>query len=628
MTKLLDLINKPDDLKKIPQTQLSDLAQEIRETIINTVSQTGGHLASSLGVVELTIALHYILNCPSDKIIWDVGHQCYAHKLLTGRKNKFMTLRQFEGISGFPCKSESECDPFGTGHSGTSISVALGMAIARDLNHRNNKIVAVIGDGSMTSGMAFEALNHAGHLKKDLIVILNDNEMFISPKVGALASYLTRIFSSPTYTRFREEFDNFLESIPKVGTKVHNIAKRFDENMRSLFAPGMIFEEMGFDYVGPTNGHNFNDLIKTIQNIALMKGPVLLHVITKKGKGYEPAEKFPVAFHGVDKFEILTGKALKITSDRPSYTKIFGDTMIELGKEYKNLVTITAAMPDGTGLANFSEVFPDRFFDVGIAEQHAVTLAAGMCNDGLKPVVAIYSTFLQRAFDQIIHDTCIQNLPVVFAIDRSGIVGQDGKTHQGIFDISYLRLIPNIIIMSPRDENELRHMLKTAIEYREHPIAIRYPRAEGLGIELDKELKILPIGKSEILVEGKDIVIFGFGFTVHLALIAAGILKEKHNICATVVNSRFAKPLDSDLIKKFAQEIPRFVTVEENTLIGGFGSAILEFLEQENLLSKVKVSRIGLPDKFIEHGHPKILRDKYNIKSDAIVSKVLEVMNN
>ncbi|MBI4651065.1 1-deoxy-D-xylulose-5-phosphate synthase [Candidatus Desantisbacteria bacterium] len=624
MGKLLDLINDPGDLKKINQSLLPQLAQEIRETIIETVSKTGGHLASSLGVVELTIALHYVLDTPQDKIIWDVGHQCYAHKLLTGRKDRFSTLRQHEGISGFPSTSESIYDVFDTGHSGTSISAALGMACARDLKKLNYKVAAVIGDGSMTSGIAFEALNNAGHLKKDLIVILNDNEMFISPKVGALASYLTRIFSNPAYTKFREEFDGFLKSIPKVGNKVHNIAKRFDENMRAIFAPGMIFEEMGFDYIGPTYGHDLNNLIKILQNITYMKGPVLFHIITKKGKGYAPAENFPVSYHGVDKFDIATGKVIKIAGERPSYTKIFSSTITQLGKKYNNLVAITAAMPDGTGLQDFANTYPDRFFDVGIAEQHAVTMAAGMCKQGLKPVVAIYSTFLQRAFDQIIHDVCIQNLPVIFAIDRSGIVGQDGKTHQGIFDISYLRLIPNLVIMSPKDENELRHMLKTAIEYNEHPVCIRYPRAEVLGVNMDEELKILPIGKSEVLKEGKDMAIFGFGFTVRIAEETATVLKEKHNISATVINTRFVKPLDTDLLKKLARDIPCFITIEENVLSGGFGSAIIEFLEQENMLSQVKIIRIGLPDKFIEHGHPEILRDKYNININSIVSRIIK----
>ncbi|MBI5418306.1 1-deoxy-D-xylulose-5-phosphate synthase [Candidatus Poribacteria bacterium] len=625
MDKLLDSINSPEDLKKIPQNSLPQLAQEIRETIIQSVSKTGGHLASSLGVVELTIALHYVFNSPRDKIIWDVGHQCYAHKLLTGRRKNFSTLRQYDGISGFPCKNENENDAFDAGHAGTSISAAIGFAIARDLNNLNNKVVAVIGDGSMTSGMAFEALNHAGHLKKDLIVILNDNEMFISPKVGALASYLTRMFSSPLYTRFREGFDNFLESIPKVGNKVHNIAKRFDENMRALFTPGLIFEEMGFDYVGPTNGHNFNDLVKTIQNITLMKGPILFHVLTKKGKGYVPAEKFPTMFHGVNNFDVETGKTIKIPGQNPSYTEVFGKTIIELAKENKKIVAITAAMPDGTGLQNFAVAFPDRFFDVGIAEQHAVTMAAGMCSNGLKPVVAIYSTFLQRAFDQILHDVCIQNLPVVFAIDRGGIVGQDGKTHQGIFDISYLRLIPNLVIMSPHDENELRHMLKTAIEYNKHPVCIRYPRAEGLGVKMDEKLNVLPIGKSEVLKEGKDIVLFGFGYTVNLVFETAKILDEKYNIHATVINARFVKPLDSELITKLANEIPNFITVEENVLSGGFGSAILELLEEESI-SNVKVTCMALPDKFIEHGDPKILREKYKMNIEAIIFKVVSLV--
>ncbi|MBI5417346.1 1-deoxy-D-xylulose-5-phosphate synthase, partial [Candidatus Poribacteria bacterium] len=590
MSMLLDSINKPKDLKNISQNELILLAEEIRKLIIETVSKTGGHLASSLGVVELTLALHYVLDCPNDKIIWDVGHQCYTHKIITGRRDKFSTLRQYEGISGFPSSGESIYDAFDTGHSGTSISAALGMAVARDIQKLNNKIVAVIGDGSMTSGIAFEALNQAGHLKKDIIIILNDNEMFISPKVGALASYLTRILSSPSYTRFREEFDGFLKSIPKIGNKVHNIAKRFDENMRTLLAPGMIFEELGFDYIGPTDGHNLPNLIRTNQNVVAMKGPILLHIITKKGKGYLPAEISPEAFHGVGNFDVNTGKVVKIKSPIPSYTEVFGNTIIELGYEHKNLVAITAAMPEGTGLNKFSSVFPDRFFDVGIAEQHAVTLAAGMCKSGIKPLVAIYSTFLQRAFDQIVHDVCIQNLPVIFAVDRGGIVGEDGKTHQGIFDISYLRFIPNIVIMLPKDENELQHMLKTAVEYNEHPVCIRYPRGGGLGVDLDKKLKPIPVGKGEVLKKGKDVVIFGLGFTVHLAEEAAKVLEEKYNIYSTVVNARFVKPLDAQLIKELAQNINYFVTIEENVLAGGFGSAVMEFLEQEDLC-QIKVSR-------------------------------------
>ncbi|MDH5174889.1 MAG: 1-deoxy-D-xylulose-5-phosphate synthase, partial [Elusimicrobiota bacterium] len=572
---VLELIDRPSDLRVIRKELLSQLAQEIREKIIKVTSQKGGHLASSLGTVELTIALHYVFDSPQDTIIWDVGHQAYAHKILTGRRESFSTLRQHGGISGFPTPNESEYDAFGVGHSCTAISAALGMACARDLSGNNNhKVMAVIGDGSMTGGMAFEALNNAGHLGKDLLVILNDNEMFISHRVGALAGYLTKLMTLGLVKKLERKVKKFLTRVSFWGIAILRVVRRF----KVLLFPGMLFEEMGFSYLGPIDGHNVHYLIEIFEKVKDMKGPVLIHVVTKKGKGYQPAEREPIKFHGTSPFNILTGETEK--SKIPSYTEVFSHALIDLAKANEKIIAITAAMPQGTGLDAFEKEFPKRYFDVGIAEQHAVTFAAGLARAGYRPVCAIYSTFLQRAFDQIIDDVCLQNLPVVFAIDRAGIVGEDGATHQGMFDLSYLRLIPNMVVMAPKDENELVHMLNTALSWN-FPCAIRFPRGEGVGVKLDRQYKVLPLGKGEVLAEGNDVAILAIGNTVHPCLLAQQRL-EAEGIRASLVNMRFVKPLDEDLIKKIVKKVHRIVTVEENTLYGGFGSGIKEILATDS----------------------------------------------
>ena len=622
--RLLDSINSPDDLKLLKPEQLPQLAEEIREEIINTVSKTGGHLASSLGVVELTIALHYIFDTPQDKIVWDVGHQSYAHKILTGRRERFHTLRQHGGISGFPRREESVYDVFNVGHSSTSLSAALGMAEARCFKGEKHKVLAVIGDGSLTAGLAWEGLNQAGHMKKDLIVILNDNELSISPNVGALSAYLTRIITGQFYNRFVNEMTAFIKTIPGIGRSVLKVVKQSEELLKRLLAPGLIFEELGFRYIGPISGHRFDHLLENLGNIKILNGPIIVHVLTNKGKGYEPAEKDPVRFHGTGPFDVKTGKSLSKKALAPTYTKVFAKTLIKLAREDKSIVAITAGMSSGTGLDELNKEFPERFYDVGIAEQHAITFAAGMAAEGLRPVTAIYSTFLQRSYDQILHDVCYQKLPVVFILDRAGIVGEDGATHNGLFDLSYLRSIPNIVIMAPKDENELQHMLKTALQCN-GPVAIRFPRGGGYGVELDEELKTLAIGKSEVLQRGGDIVILAVGATVYPALYAAKKLGEE-KIEVSVVNSRFVKPLDKDLICDLAQKTGKVITVEENVLPGGFGSSILEVLG-EMVIQGVRVKCLGINDVFVEHGSQSILRKKYGLDTEGIVHSAREIMD-
>lgn len=623
-SRLLDRIDSPSQLKQLPEESLPQLAEEIREAIIDTVSQTGGHLASSLGSVELTIALHYIFDTPQDKIIWDVGHQSYAHKLLTGRRDKFSTLRQYGGISGFPRRSEGPYDVFDVGHSGTAISAALGIAEAEKHKHEHHNIIAVIGDGSITTGISFEGLNQVGHLKSNLIVILNDNEMSISPSVGALASYLSRIITGQAYNRLHKEVMEFLKTIPSVGPTLVRAAKHAEESLRGFIVPGLLFEELGFKYAGPIQGHNLNRLIENLRNIKnLQVRPILLHVITTKGKGYAPAEKDPETFHGVGPFDKATGKPREPKEPLKNYTDIFSETLVELAQEDERIIAISAGMTTGTGLAKFKQLFPDRFYDVGIAEQHAVTFAAGLAAEGLRPVAAIYSTFLQRAYDQIVQDVCLQNHPVVFAIDRGGIVGEDGATHQGLFDFSYLRHIPNLVIMAPKDENELRHMLHTALKLK-NPTAIRYPRGKVEGVEIDQAMKTIPPGKAEMLYQGSDVVIFAIGSTVLPALSAAVLLKDK-GINATVVNSRFIKPLDEALICNLAQKIRMVLTVEENMLAGGFGSAILETLEMHGI-EGIKVKRIGIPDEFVEHGPQKLLRKKHGLDDTGIFQATFSLL--
>lgn len=622
---LLEKINSPDDLRKLPRSDLPFLAKEIRKIIVDVVSKNGGHLASSLGAVELAIAVHYVFNTPVDKVIWDVGHQSYAHKILTGRKSRFHTLRKLDGISGFTRSSESDFDAFSTGHSGTSISAGLGIACAKHLKNETSKVIAIIGDGSMTSGLAFEGLNQAGdtHKDKDIIVILNDNDMSISRNVGALSSFLSRKLSTKRMQELRKDFKSFLRSLPKVGDDIYQIAKRTEDSFKTFVTPGMLFEAYNFEYFGPINGHNLNHLIDILNNIKYLKEPVLLHVTTIKGKGYTPAEKNPVYFHGCGSFDPKTGNSIRKSDLTPTYTEVFGDAMVELAEKDKKIVAVTAAMPEGTGLVKFAEAYPDRFFDVGIAEQHGVTFAAGLATEGFKPVVAIYSTFLQRAYDQILHDVCLEALPVVFAIDRGGIVGEDGATHHGLFDLSYLRSLPNMTVMAPKDENELRRMLITALSHK-GPIAIRYPRGKVTVSKKKEKNALISIGKGEILNKGDDIIIFCIGRSVCEALSAYSELL-KLGISTTIVNCRFVKPLDTDLICSLAGKIPRIITVEDNVLQGGFGSAVLECLNDNNITS-FSLKRIGIADTFVEHGSQNLLRAKYGIDAQAIVNTAKELM--
>ena len=616
-SSLLEQVHSPVDIRDFSIDDLKELAQDIRDTIVKTVSRTGGHLAPSLGVVELTIALHYIFDTPKDKIIWDVGHQSYAHKLLTGRQDQFATLRQFKGMSGFPKRKESEYDAFETGHSSTSISAATGITLGKLLKHDNKRAIAVIGDGSMTAGMAFEALNHAGHLDKDLIVILNDNEMSISPNVGAMSSFLSRKLTGKTMSRVKNHLVEKL-GISDVGENILNILRKSEESFKSFFTPGMLFEAFKFNYIGPIDGHNIEDLLETLETVRdTSQGPMLIHVLTKKGKGYEPAEKNPDVFHGIGPFDILSGKPH--SSNGPvTYTKVFGDTISKLARKDERIVAISAAMVSGTGLSEFSEEFPDRFFDVGIAEQHALTFAAGLASEGLRPVVAIYSTFYQRALDQIIHDICIPNLSVTLAIDRAGVVGDDGPTHHGTFDISFLSFIPNMVIMAPKDETELQHMLYTSIEYN-GPSAVRYPRGAGEDRPTKEcdEMQLLPIGKGELLLEGDDILLLPVGNRVYPALDAAQELKEI-GISASVINPRFIKPLDGDLIEKWAIHTGKVITIEDNSKMGGFGSSVLELLSSRGI-SFVHTQILGHPDNFIEHGPQKTLWKNSLIDTSAIV---------
>lgn len=628
MFKLLDAINTPDDLKKLAVENLPAVAEEIREEIVGVISKTGGHLASSLGAVDLAVALHYVFNTPKDKIIWDVGHQAYAHKILTGRREQFSTIRQFGGISGFPKITESVYDAFGTGHSSTSISAAMGMAAARDLQCENYKVIAIIGDGSLTAGLAFEGLNQAGHLKKDIIVILNDNEMSISQNVGALSSFLSRKITGRLATRLKKEVENFFMSIPRIGGRLLSLAKKAEDSLIALLTPGMLFEGLGFHYIGPIDGHSMDELIGALSDVKELKWPILIHVLTKKGKGYAPAEAEPVKFHGIGPFVKETGKEARPAKKIPTYTEVFGQTLIELAGKNKNIVAITAAMPEGTGLDEFAKRFPERFFDVGIAEQHAVTFAAGLARQGITPVVAIYSTFLQRAYDEIVHDAALQNLPIVFAVDRAGIVGADGPTHHGLFDLSYLRHIPNMIVMAPKDEDELRQMLNDAILSKRFA-AIRYPRGEGYGVRSAKGgsefgVRSISIGKAELLRDGGDAAIFAIGSTVYPAMEAAKRL-EKNGVKAAVVNARFVKPLDEDVVISIAKSTGMVLTVEENALQGGFGSAVLELLEKNGIID-CKVKRIGVPDEFVEHGSQKELRKLLGLDADGIEKAVTDIM--
>jgi 1-deoxy-D-xylulose-5-phosphate synthase len=614
---LLETIQSPDDLKQLPRKDLAVVANEIRHRIIEVVSRNGGHLASSLGAVELTLALHYVFDIPKDTLIWDVGHQAYAHKLLTGRNQDFSSLRQYKGISGFTKIKESPFDGFTVGHSSTSISAGLGVCYAKYLDQDDSDVISVIGDGSLTAGLAYEGLNQAGDLGRKLIVILNDNDMSISANVGALSSHLSRFFANRSLQNMRNQFGQFLKSLPKIGDDMYGFAKRWEESFKTFVTPGMLFEAFNFDYFGPIDGHNLNHLIDILANIKNPDSPVLLHVTTQKGKGYGPAEKNPVYFHGVGAFAVETGKSNSKSGGPPSYTSVFGNHMLRFAKDNDKLVAVTAAMPEGTGLSEFSRAYPERFFDVGIAEQHAVTFAAGLASRGARPVVAIYSTFLQRAYDQILHDVCIDGHPVIFAVDRGGIVGEDGPTHHGLFDYSYLRAMPNMTVMAPMNENDLARMLRTAVAH-DGPIALRYPRGKGEGVDIDPKAPAIPMGKAKVIREGKDLLIIAAGRPANDALAAADTLAQE-GIQATVVNARFIKPLDTDLLGDLAKKIKKVITVEEHVLAGGFGSAVLEMLGDAGI-SGVEIRRIGIEDTFVEHGPQADLRQDYGISAEAVAA--------
>lgn len=608
---VLKKINDPSDLKNLNVSELKTLADEMRAHMLAVLSKHPGHFAPNFGTVELAIAIHTVFDTPRDKVIWDIGHQAYPHKLLTGRLDSFDTIRQTDGISGFLSREESKYDVFGAGHSSTSISAALGIATARDVNQDDFKVIAVIGDGGLTGGMALEGLNAAGDFRKDMIVILNDNQMSISPTIGAISKHFHKLISSRGYNRLRtgaKELVNFISADAKA------LAQKIEASLK----PGTLFEEFGFRYFGPLDGNDLESLIPVLTGIRELSGPILVHVVTQKGLGYKPAEDDPVGFYSVSgQFDLKTGKSLRPSSAIPKYTDVFSRTLIEAAKQDSRIIGVTAAMPGGTGLDKFADAFPERCFDVGLAEQCAVTFAAGIATEGLKPVVAIYSTFLQRGYDQVLHDVCIQNLPVVFALDRAGLVGADGPTHHGVFDIAYLRSIPNIVSMAPKDENELQHMLKTALMYEDGPIAMRYPRGTGIGVKLDAEPKPLPIGKAEICREGEDLLILALGNRVSPALEAAETLSET-GIEATVVNARFIKPLDTELILDLAQQIGKVITVEDGVLMGGFGSAVLETLANAGAID-VRVSTLGVPDRFVEHGDVNTLYDRYGFDTQAII---------
>ncbi|HXG51327.1 MAG TPA: 1-deoxy-D-xylulose-5-phosphate synthase [candidate division Zixibacteria bacterium] len=622
MARLIDGIECPGDIRKLTVEELKQLAQEIREEVISVVSEVGGHFASTLGAVELTLALHYVFNTPEDRIVWDTGHQAYAHKLICGRRDRLMTIRQLGGISGFLSREESEYDVFGAGHAGTSISAALGMVEAKTLAKASRKVVSVISDGCLSAGLTFEGLNQAGHLDKDLIVVLNDNAIFIDPRVGAVSSFLSRQFTTALGMRLQKNLSALLRTLPR-GEELFQLARKIKDSFIGLVTPGFLFEALGLQYVGPIDGHNIAEMVTTLENVKRLDRPVLVHVLTKKGKGYPPAEADPVRFHSVTPFHVLTGKSKKEKGPVPSYTEVFARALTRIAAENPKVVAITAAMGSGTGIDKFSREIPGRSYDVGIAEQHAVTFAAGLATEGLIPVVAIYSTFLQRGYDQILHDVCLQNLHVVFALDRGGLVGADGPTHHGVFDFAYMRSIPNIVVMAPKDENELQHMLRTAVDHP-GPISLRYPRGEGWGVELESELKRLPIGEAEVLREGRDLVLVGVGHTVIPALRAAQDLAAL-NIETTVVNARFVKPLDVGLYRDLFARVPYVITVEDHVLAGGFGSAIAELLVDEGM-TDVCLKRLGIPDRFVPQGTQDELRKLCGFDKDAITQAALQLV--
>lgn len=612
--KVLPTVKNPADLRNIKRELLPQLCQELREEIIRTTSHNGGHLGSSLGAVEIITALHYVFNTPKDKLVFDTGHQAYAHKLLTGRQGKFSTIRQKGGLSGFPKRSESKYDDFGVGHASTALSAALGMAIARDQKKADSKVIALVADGALTGGMAYEAMQNAGLLATDMLVILNDNQMFISKRVGALGQFLTKLLTKKYVQLAEEKATNFLKRFDELGNNAAKLAKK----ARSILFPGTIFEEMGFRYFGPVNGNDIDAMIDVLESVKDVKGPVLLHVVTKKGKGYPPAEEKPTKFHGVGIFDADTGDTIG-QSDRITFTKAFSDAMVKLAQADKKINAITAAMPEGTGLAAFREKFPQRFFDVGIAEEHAATFAAGLAAEGLKPVVAVYSSFAQRCYDQIVHDIALQNLPVVFALDRAGLVGEDGPTHHGMFDLSFLRSTPNLVLAAPADENELGHLLKTGLDSGK-PFVLRYPRGAGFNVPVDPELKDLPIGKGVWMKKGKDLTLVAIGNRVYPALETARLL-EKKGLHAGVINARFVKPLDTAILDEALTHSPRIVTLEDNSLCGGFGSAVAEYLTGQD--RAFKLLRLGLPDEFVEHGKVAQLQEQLGLMPEQMAEKIL-----
>lgn len=611
-------IDSPADLKKVPREDLPKVALELRDYLVTVVSQVGGHLASSLGAVELTLALHYAFDAPKDKIVWDVGHQAYGHKVLTGRRDRLPTIRQYGGISGFPVRDESPYDTFNVAHAGTAISGALGMAVARDLKHEDFYIVAVVGDAGLTSGLELEGINNLGTLQKKVLVIVNDNEMSISPNVGAIEGYLNRVVHGQAYHRLTQEAEKMILAVPRLGPRLLKLSKDLVESAKTVLIPGLVFEELGFDYVGPVNGHSIEDLLNVIAKVKDNPKPTLLHIVTQKGKGYPHAEKLPVKYHGVTQFDVSTGDFHKAPAEAPSYTAVFGKAMCDLAESDSRVVGITAAMCEGTGLDEFSKRFPDRFFDVGIAEQHAVTFACGLACEGMRPVAAIYSTFLQRAYDQVIHDVCLMHAPVTFALDRAGIVGADGPTHNGLYDLAYLAAAPGIVVMAPKDENELRQMLYTAV-MSDVPAALRYPRGNGIGVAIDANFKRLEIGKGEILREGGDIAILALGSMVYPCLEAAAKLAA-FGIHSTVINARFMKPLDEELYCVLAAEKQFLVTAEEGTEAGGFGANVAALLQDRQI--PVSILRIAVPDRILPHGAPNLLHAKYGLDVDGIVERI------
>lgn len=616
---LLEQISQPGALKRLTKEELPVLAEEIRQFLIKKLAVTGGHLASNLGVVELTIVLHYLYDSPVDKMIFDVGHQAYVHKIVTGRKDRFDTLRQYKGLCGFVKRTESEHDIWEAGHSSTSLSAAMGMALSRDFKGESNKVIAVIGDGALTGGMALEALNHIGHEKKNLMVVLNDNEMSIAPNVGALHNYLCKIRSDRNYLKAKEEVEQLLKKIPAIGGKIAKTAERVKDGFKYLVVSGMLFEEFGLKYFGPVDGHDIDKLIDIFQQASRVNGPTLIHVVTRKGKGYTPAEADSHKWHGISPYKIESGQVLKAVGN-PMYTEVFGNTLMELAEQDDRVVAVTPAMPGGSGLLGFAERFPGRMIDVGIAEQHAATMCAALAMEGMKPVLAVYSTFLQRAYDQVVHDICRQSANVIFAIDRAGFVGPDGETHQGVYDIAFMRHIPNIVLMMPKDENELRHMLKTAIEYDKGPIAVRYPRANGVGVELDAELIPIPIGTWEVVCPGDHIAILAIGPMVQVAEEAAEHLRRE-GIQLRVINARFMKPLDEAMLALLAREQLPLITLEEGSVAGGLGSAVMEYYAQHHVFG-VRVRPIGVPDCFVEHGSIKEQRQETGLTAEQLVKEV------